>query len=255
VKPRTLVTRFAAAASVALAFGLLSAPAAVAQDGAPGMKIKENGSRVKVTGPGFVVRLSKNRLDVRIDEEEFGDPGAGYPIQRQTIDLGGRTLTPFQCRNGTYTIKTGTFERTFRFSSSELRPPPYPPGFATGFPGILTPFVGVLRGTVTDANGQTLQFLISDLAQEVLTADGFSATAPIHGVFIDQHGRVRDRISLVGRFNSGRNGENAVYSIEDRGTCRQTADLPYGPGSAGSVVTGPLFVFPFRAPVTVPAHG
>jgi hypothetical protein len=237
---------------VVLALSLVSAPAAVAQDGAPGMKIKENGSRVKVTGPGYTVRLTKHRLDVRIDDEEFGDPDAGHPIQRQTIDLSGRPAPAFQCRNGTYTIRTGTFERTFRFSSTEPRPSPYPPGFANAFPGILTPFVGALRGTVTDANGETLQFLISDLAQEVLTADSFSATAPIHGVFVDQDGHVRDRISLVGRFNSGRNGENATYSIEDRGTCRQTGNLPYGPDSQGVVTTGPLFVFPFRAPVTVP---
>ncbi|SEF84892.1 hypothetical protein SAMN04489712_102259 [Thermomonospora echinospora] len=254
MKPRTLVTRFAAATTVVMAFGLASAPAAVAQDGAPGMRVKEHGTRVKVTGPGFVVKLSKHGLDVRINEDRFGDPDSGYPIQRQTLDLTGRPARPFECENGTYTVKTGTFERTFRFSSTDPRPLPYPPEFAAGFPGILTPFVGVIKGTVTNAEGETLNFLISDLAQEVLTEDGFSATAPIHGLFIDGRGRIRDHISLVGRFNSGPNGENATYRIEDRGTCRQTADLPYGPDSKGVLVTGPIFVFPFKAPVTTPRH-
>ncbi|WP_344971580.1 hypothetical protein [Streptosporangium fragile] len=235
-----------------LAAGLLPATAAHAQPGAPGLEIKENRFHVKAIGPGFVLKLSPRGLDVRIDEGRFGDPATGNPIERQTIDLTGRALRPFECENGTYTIKTGTFKRTYRVSQFARRPLPYTEGFATGSPGIFTPFVGELEGTVTDAEGRTLRFLISDLVQEVLTADGFSATAPIHGLFVDQRGRVRDRISLIGRFNSGRDGQGATYGIEDRGTCRQIADLPYGPGSERAVVTGPLFVLPFSAPVTVP---
>ncbi|WP_103960035.1 hypothetical protein [Nonomuraea solani] len=238
----------------ALAVGLLPATAAQAQPqpGAPGLKIKESRHRVKAIGPGFVLRLSKHGLDVRIDEERFGDPATGNPIVRQTIDLTGLTLRPFECRNGTYTIRTGTFKRTWRLSQLAKRPLPYTDGFATSAPGIFTPFLGELDGTVTDADGRTLRFLISDLVQEVLTPDGFAATAPIHGLFIDERGRVRDRISLIGRFNAGPGGQNPVYGIEDRGTCRQTANLPYGPGSENAVVTGPLFVLPFSAPVTVP---
>ncbi|RVX40337.1 hypothetical protein EDD27_2742 [Nonomuraea polychroma] len=237
---------------VAVAVGLLPATAAHAQPGAPGLTIKESRFHVKAIGPGFVLRLSPGGLHVGIDEERFGDPATGNPIERQTIDLTGRTLRPFECRNGTYTIRTGTFKRTYRVSQFAKRPLPYTDGFAAGAPGIFTPFVGELEGTVTDAEGRTLRFLISDLVQEVLTADGFSATAPIHGLFIDEQGRVRDRISLVGRFNSGPGGQGATYGIEDRGTCRQIADLPYGPGSERAVVTGPLFVLPFSAPVTVP---
>jgi len=242
----------------ALAVGLLPATAAHAADaahgrpGAPGLKIKESRFHVKAVGPGFVLKLSPRALDVRIDEDRFGDPATGNPIERQTIDLTGRTLRPFECENGTYTIRTGTFKRTWRLSQLAKRPLPYPDGFATSAPGIFTPFVGELDGTVTDAEGRTLRFLISDLVQEVLTADGFSATAPIHGFFVDEQGRVRDRISLIGRFDSGRDGQNARYGIEDRGTCRQIADLQFGPGSERAVVTGPLFVFPFSAPVTEP---
>ncbi|WP_157245070.1 hypothetical protein [Nonomuraea typhae] len=220
--------------------------------GAPGLRIKEHGDHLRAIGPGFVLKLSPHRIDLRIDEDRFGDPGTGNPIVRENIDLTGRTLRPFECRNGTYTIKTGTFQRTYRVSQFAKRPPPYTDGFATAAPGIFTPFAGVLEGTVTDADGRTLRFLISDLVQEVLSADGFAATAPIHGLFVDERGRVRDRISLVGRFNSGRDGQGAVFGIEDRGTCRQIADLPFGPGSEQAVVTGPLFVLPFKAPVTRP---
>jgi hypothetical protein len=237
---------------VVLTASLIVAPAALAHSGAadsPGIKIIESRARVKAVGPGFVLKLSRRGIDVRIDEAEFGDPSSGNPIVRQTVNLTGLTLRPFECQNGTYTIATGTFERTFRISQFAVRPAPYPAGFAASFPGILTPFVGVLDGTVTDANGETLRFLISDLAQEVLTENGFSSTAPIHGLFVDQQGHVRDRISLIGRFHSGPNGENARFWIEDRGTCRQRADLPFGPGSEQAVVTGPLFVLPFSAPV------
>ncbi|TMR08493.1 hypothetical protein ETD86_47530 [Nonomuraea turkmeniaca] len=253
MSPGIPVMRIALTLLAAAAAGLLPAAAAHAQQpGAPGLEIKESRFHVKAVGPGFVLRLSPGGLDVRIDEERFGDPATGNPIERQTIDLTGRTLRPFECRNGTYTIKTGTFKRTFRVSQFAKRPLPYTDGFATSSPGIFTPFVGELDGTVTDADGRTLRFLISDLVQEVLTADGFSATAPIHGLFIDERGRVRDRISLIGRFNSGPGGQGATYGIEDRGTCRQVADLPFGPGSERAVVTGPLFVLPFSAPVTVP---
>jgi hypothetical protein len=249
VRARVLRRRYATVTAVVLAMSLVSAPAASAHGGSPGIRVKESKTRVKAVGPGFVLKLSTRGIGVRIDEDEFGDPGSGNPIERQTINLTGLTLRPFQCENGTYTITTGTFERTFRVSQFALRPPPYTPGFGTSFPGILSPFVGEIEGTVTDANGETLRFLVSDLAHEVLTEDSFTSTAPIHGLFVDQQGRVRDRISLIGRFHSGRGGEKARYWIEDRGTCRQRADLPYGPGSEQAVVTGPFFVLPFSAPV------
>ncbi|GAA3018867.1 hypothetical protein GCM10017559_48700 [Streptosporangium longisporum] len=261
MRPGVPVVRITVTLLAALAVGLLPASTAHAQPdapdspgapGAPGLKIKESRFHVKATGPGFVLKLSPRGLDVRIDEERFGDPATGNPIVRQTIDLTGRTLRPFECENGTYTIKTGTFERTYRISQLAKRPLPYTEGFATGSPGVFTPFVGEIEGTATDADGRTVRFLISDLVQEVLTEDGFSATAPIHGFFVDERGRVRDRISLVGRFNAGPDGRNAVHGIEDRGTCRQIADLPFGPGSERAVVTGPFFVLPFSSPVTVP---
>lgn len=244
-------SRFAAVAALTLAAGLTGAPAAQAdvQD----IEVKENEGRIKATGPGFVLKLTKHGIEADIDDDSFGDPSTGNPIQRSVLDLAGRTLRPFECENGTYTIKSGTFERTLRVSLFAQRPAPYPPGMATAFPGFLSPFVGVIDGTVTDADGQTLRVLVSDLAYEARTADGgFTSTSPIHGLFVDQDGRVRDRISLFGRFSSGPNGENARHWIEDRGTCRQIADLPFGPGSENAVVTGPLFVLPFQTTVIVP---
>ncbi|MGI5163740.1 hypothetical protein ACQEU3_05225 [Spirillospora sp. CA-253888] len=231
-----------------LAVALAPAPALAA--GHPhGIKIKENRHRVEAVGDGFTLKLTRQGVRLTVDDEEFGDPEAGFPIQRSTIDLTGRPARPFECENGTYTIRTGTFQRTIRFSSLNPRPAPYSPEFARAFPGVMTPFVGVIEGTVTDAEGRELRMLISDLAHEELTPKGFTSIAPIHGLFVDAQGRVRDRISLTGHFRSGPNGEKARYWIEDRGTCRQTADLPYGPGSAGALVTGPLFVLPFKAPV------
>ncbi|MFI9552111.1 hypothetical protein [Nonomuraea endophytica] len=228
---------------------LLTALALPAQPGAPGLTIKENAHQVRAIGPGFVLKLTPHRLSVRVDEDRFGDPSTGNPIVRETIDLTGRTLRPFVCDHGTYTIRTGTFKRMWRISQLAKRPQPYPDGFATAAPGLFTPFLGELEGTVTDAEGRTLSFRISDLVQEVQGRRGFSATAPIHGFFVDERGKVRDRISLTGRFNIGRDGR-PIFGIEDRGTCRQIADLPFGPGSEQAVVTGPLFVLPFKAPLT-----
>ncbi|MFB4314560.1 hypothetical protein [Actinomadura sp. 21ATH] len=234
--------RIAIVAGVVSLVGLVPAPASA---GGGGIVVRESKGRVTATGAGFTLKLTRHGIRTAIDEDRFGDPGTGNPVQRQVIDLAGAALRPFECANGTYTITGGTFERTFRISVFERRPAPYPAGFATAFPGLLTPFVGVLDGTVTDGRGETLRFLISDLVHES-AAGGFSSAAPIHGFFVDGKGRIRDRISLTGRYRNGR------YWIEDRGTCRQTADLPYGPGSENAVVTGPLFVFPFSAPVVRP---
>jgi hypothetical protein len=245
--------RLAVLTGLTLALGLAPATAAVAED-APGIQVKENPGSIKATGPGFTVLINRDGVRTVVDEDELGDPSTGNPVQRSVLDLAGRTLAPFVCANGTYTIRTGTFTRTFRVSVFAPRPAPYTAGFNTANPGFLTPFVGVLDGTVTDQNGETLRFLISDLVYEARTADGgFRSQAPIHGIFVDEEGRVRDRISLFGRFRSGPGGTDARFSVVDRGTCRERRDLPqFGPGAENAVVTGPLFVLPFDAPVIVP---
>ena len=112
---------------VVVALVLLPAATAEAQLGAPDLEIKENPALVKADGPGFKVKLSKHDLKVRIDDERFGIPEAGFDIERSQQDLGpfGPNLRPFVCENGTYRIVSGIFDTTERASSTEQRPLPY----------------------------------------------------------------------------------------------------------------------------------
>lgn len=238
-------------AVVAVTLTALSAGTASAQRGAPGFEIKENRARVKADGPGFRVKLSKHDVRVRIDEERFGIPEAGFPIERSQTDLGGLNLRPIECENGTYRIVSGIFEVTERASSTEPRPLPYTPAFAQRFPTIIT-FVGTLDAVVTDENGVQLRLLMSDLAHEVITPGSFASTAPIHAFIVDAAGRVRDRASLTGRVNIDRTTGDAVHRIVDRGTCHQTANLNLGPGTDQATVFGPFFVLPFNTTVVTP---
>jgi hypothetical protein len=241
------LTRIAVAAVAATA---LSQGVASAQQGAPGFEIKENRARVKADGPGFRVKLVKHDIRVRIDEERFGIPEAGFPIERSQTDLTGLNLRPIECENGTYRIVSGIFEVTERASSTEPRPLPYTRAFAQRFPTIIT-FVGTLDAVVTDENGEQLRLLTSDLAHEVITPDSFASTAPIHAFIVDARGRVRDRASLTGRVNIDRTTGEAVHRIIDRGTCHQTANLNLGPGTDQATVFGPFFVLPFNTTVVM----
>jgi hypothetical protein len=110
------VKRLARVVVVAVTLTALSAGVASAQEGAPGFELKENPALVKADGPGFQVKLSKHDVRVRIDDERFGIPEAGFSIERRQIDLGplGSGLRPFVCENGTYRIVSGIFEVTER---------------------------------------------------------------------------------------------------------------------------------------------
>ena len=229
---------------VVLALVLLPAGTAAAQQGAPDLEIKENPALVRADGPGFRVKLSKHDLKVRIDDERFGIPEAGFDIVRGQANL-PPTARPFVCENGTYRIVSGSFETTQRSSSTERRPLPYPPAFGNAFPTIIT-FVGTLDAIVVNESGEQFRLLMSDLAHEVMTPTSFSSTAPIHAFFVDSEGRVRDRASLVGRVDIDRTTGQAVHSIVDEGTCHQTATVG---GIPGVTVFGPFFVLPF--PTTV----
>jgi hypothetical protein len=245
------VKRLVGVVVVAVTLTALSAGTASAQEGAPGFELKENPALVKADGPGFQVKLSKHDVRVRIDDERFGIPEAGFPIERMQTDLAplGSRLRPFVCENGTYRIVSGIFEVTERASSREPRPLPYPPAFAEAFPEIIT-FVGTLDAVATNESGERLRLLMSDLAHEVMTPDSFASTAPIHAFIVDSKGRVRDRASLVGRVNIDRTTGEAVHQIVDRGTCHQTANL--GPGADHATVFGPFFVLPFNTTVVMP---
>jgi len=232
---------------VVLALVLLPAGTAAAHPGASDLRIKENRALVKVDGPGFNVKLSKHDLRARIDDRRFGIPEAGFDIVRNQQDLGpvAPGLRPFVCENGTYRVVSGIFDTTERASSTEVRPLPYPPAFATAFPEIIT-FVGTLDAVVTNESGEQFRLMMSDVAHEVMTPKSFTSTAPIHAFIVDSRGRVRDRASLVGRVHVDRRTGRAVHFIVDEGTCHQTATLL---GNPGVTVFGPFFVLPF--PTTV----
>jgi hypothetical protein len=248
-----IVKRLAGIAVFAVTLTALSAGPASAQQGAPGLEAKENRARVKADGPGFRVTLTKHDVRARIDEERFGIPEAGFPIQESQSDLGAAApnLRSIECENGTYRLVSGIFEVTQRASSTEPRPLPYTPAFAQSFPNIIT-FVGTLDAIVVDEDGEQLRWLVSDLAHEVMTADSFASTALIHSFIVDAAGRVRDRASLTGRVNIDRTTGDAVHRIVDRGTCHQKADLNLGPNTDRATVFGPFFVLPFNTTVVVP---
>jgi hypothetical protein len=236
----------------ALALAALLAGTASAQEGAPGFDLKESAGRVKADGPGFRVTLTKDDVITHIDEESFGIPEAGFPIQTSRLVLGPNpNRRPFICENGTYRIVSAVFDVTQRSSSTVPRPLPYTPAFATAFPTIIT-FVGTLEGTVTNEAGEQFQLLVTDLAHEVMTPTSFSSTAPIHAFFVDAEGQIRDRASLVGRVNIDRTTGEAVHQIVDSGTCHQTANLNLGPGTDQATVFGPFFVLPFNTTVVMP---
>ena len=244
--------RFAGIAVVAVILTALSAGPASAQKGAPGFEIKENPALVKADGPGFKVKLSKHGIRTRIDEDRFGIPEAGFPIEESAQDLGpfAPGLRQIECENGTYRIVSGVFEVTERASSTEPRPLPYTPQFAQRFPTIVT-FVGTLDAVVTNEQGEQFRLLMSDLVHEVMKPASFASTAPIHAFIVDSRGRVRDRASLVGRVNIDRTTGEAVHRIVDRGTCHQTANLGFGPGTDQATVFGPFFVLPFNTTVVM----
>jgi hypothetical protein len=248
-----IMKRLAGAAVATVTLAALFAGTASAQEGAPGFEIKEELAEVKAEGPGFETKLSPDDLRVEIDDERFGIPEAGFPIQRSQTDLGpfANNLRPFVCENGTYRLISGIFEVTQRASSTEPRPLPYTPAFARAFPRIIT-FVGTLDAVVTHESGEQFRLLMTDLAHEVMTPESFASTAPIHAFIVDSEGLVRDRASLVGRVNIDRTTGAAVHQIVDSGTCHQRANLNLGPGTNEATVFGPFFVLPFNTTVVMP---
>jgi len=222
------LVRVAALAAVALG---LSAGTAQAQRGAPDFHIIDNPLFVYADGPGFNVLMTKHGIHTHIDDERFGIPSAGFPIQRavQQIPAAAR---PIVCDGGTYrTVGSLTFTTVQRASSTTAttpRPAPYTPLFNTRFPNIFT-FVGTVEGTVVNEAGEEFKLYSTDL--------------------VDARGRVREYASLVGRVNVDLKTGRAQHKILDRGTCHQTANLNLGPDTDAATVFGPLFVLPFNTKV------
>jgi hypothetical protein len=235
---------------VAVTAAALSAGPASAQRGAPNFDLKENHARVKADGPGFRVKLNKHEIKTRINEERFGIPEAGFPIQESSQDFGqiAPALRPFVCENGTYRLVSGFFNVTQRASSDEQRPLPYTDAFEQRFNKIIT-FVGTMDAVVRNEEGEEFRLLMTDLVHEVMTPTSFSSTAPVHAFITDSRGRVVDRAALTGRVNIDRTTGAAQHKIVDRGTCFQTFDLRLGPGTDRSVIFGPFFVLPFNTTV------
>lgn len=241
--------RFAGAVVVVALLAVLVPSTASAYLGAPNFHIFEVPAFVKADGPGFDVKLTKRGIETRIDDERFGIPEAGFPIQRATQNFGPNpNRRPFICDNGTYRIVNATFNITQRASTPDDRPLPYTPQFNAAFPNVFT-FVGIFEGTVTNESGETFTLYMSDLAHEVMGERWFSSTNPIHAFFVDAKGKVRDRASLVGRVNIDKQTGNAYHWILDSGTCHQTANLNLGTGTDQSTVFGPFFVLPFNTSV------
>ena len=105
--------RLAGVAAATVTLAALFAGTASAQEGAPGFEIKEETAEVKAEGPGFETKLSPDDLRVEIDDESFGIPEAGFPIQRSQTDLGpvANNLRPFVCEEGTYRLVSGILRR------------------------------------------------------------------------------------------------------------------------------------------------
>jgi hypothetical protein len=220
------------------------------------LDIDEGRSQVKIDGPGFKVKLTKDALTAQIDDARFGFPQTGAQTERVTTQMGpGPTARPYTCENGTYRAAStsaadrGFFLQVSRESSTTVpRPaPPYSEAFNDVFGNPFT-FVGTLEANVVNAQGEPFRMLMSDLANEVVVLGRFFvSTNPIHTYFVDAQGKIRDRASLVGRVIVDTRTGHSVHYVVDRGTCHQRAALPFGGDDA--VVFGPFFVLPFNTTV------
>jgi hypothetical protein len=248
------VKRFAVLAGVSLALGIAAAPAS--GNGLLDrylLDIDESRSQVKVDGPGFKVKLTKDALTTQIDDARYGFPQSGAPIERAAPIGPGPTARPYVCENGTYRATAtgrGVFSQVDRVSSTTTaRPiPPYSTAFNTAFGSPFT-FVGTLTATVVNEQGEEFRLMMSDLANEVVVLDRFFvSTNPIHAFFVDAQGKIRDRASLVGRVIADTKTGHSTHWVVDRGTCHQRAAYPQF-GATSAVVFGPFFVLPFDTTV------
>ena len=176
------------------------------------LDIDESRSQVKVDGPGFKVKLTKDALTTQIDDARFGFPQSGRPIERPSQIGPGPGARPYMCENGTYRATAagrGVFAGVERVSSDTPRPvPPYTDAFNTGFGNPFT-FVGTLTATVINERGETFTLMMSDLANEVVVLGRFFVSSnPIHAFFVDSQGKIRDRASLVGALSWTRRPAN-----------------------------------------------
>ena len=251
---KVAVKRFVSIAAAASTLALLAAaPASANLLDRYLLDIDESRSQVKVDGPGFKVKLTKDALTTQIDDARFGFPRSGAPIERNAPIGPSPAARAYECENGTYRATPdgrGVFSQVDRVSSTALsRPvPPYSAAFNTAFGSPFT-FVGTLTATVVNEQGERFQMMMSDLANEVVVLDRFFvSTNPIHAFFVDSQGKIRDRASLVGRVIADTKTGHSTHWVVDRGTCHQRAAYPQF-GATSAVVFGPFFVLPFDTTV------
>ena len=251
---KVAVKRFAGVVVAALLLAALSAaPASAGLLDRYVLDIDESRSQVKVDGPGFKVKLSKDALTTQIDEARFGFPQTGAPILRNAPIGPSPAARAYVCENGTYRATPdgrGVFSQVSRVSSTTAsRPiPPYSAAFNTAFGSPFT-FVGTLDATVVNEQGERFRLMMSDLANEVVVLGRFFvSTNPIHAYFVDAQGKIRDRASLVGRVVVDTKTGHSTHFVIDRGTCHQRAAIPAF-GATDAVVFGPFFVLPFDTTV------
>ena len=246
--------RFAGVVVAALTLAALTAaPASAGLLDRYVLDIHENRAHVKVDGPGFKVKLNKDRLTTQIDDARFGFPQTGALILRNAPVGPSPAARAYVCENGTYRATPdgrGVFNQVSRVSSTtQSRPiPPYSAAFNTVFGSPFT-FVGTLDATVVNEQGERFRLMMSDLANEVVVLGRyFVSTNPIHAFIVDAQGKIRDRASLVGRVIVDTKTGHSTHFVIDRGTCHQRAAYPQF-GATQAAVFGPFFVLPFDTTV------
>ena len=94
--------RFAGAIVAALTLAALAAaPASANVLDRYVLDIDESRSQVKVDGPGFKVKLTKDALTTQIDDARFGFPQPDRPIERPSQIGPGPGARAYVCENGT----------------------------------------------------------------------------------------------------------------------------------------------------------
>ena len=197
--------RFVGVAALVVSLAVLPAGTASAYLGAPNLHIFElPASFVKADGPGFDVKLTRNGLGVEINDEKFGIPEAGFPIERVTQNFGPN---PTGARSSATTARTGSCRRrsTSRTRASQPpevdRPAPYSAAVQHRLPEHLH-VRRHLRGAPSrtrPASSSRSTCRISRTRSWATTCSPrrtrSTRTSSIPGA------RIRDRASLVGRVN------------------------------------------------------
>ena len=202
--------------------------------------LKAKRDSLRHRGPGYRTSLIGDDLRIDINDGRLGlrshhaDGGTVEPVEVIVIPLGGFAALPVVCGDNTYSFASGELIFTRRKTSDERRPPPFTPQFDAAFP--VATLIGEISGTATNQDGEVLEVLGVDSADEVRSEDGFTSVVAVWLSFIDADGQVVDSAAFTGSFVS--DGTTSETVIVDHGNCGVIDDL-------GNIQIGPLFVYPF----------